>query len=278
MPDVTVTALDLYPAKSCRGIPLESARVEPTGLAVGTVRDREWMVVDARGRFVTQRESPDLALVGWSLADGFVAMHVPGREPIVPSREGEARDVTVWHARVRGLDGGDEAAEALSGHLGKPVRLVRFDDRRPRPCNPDYAGDSGATTLFSDGYPVLVIGRASLDDLNERLAARGIGELPMNRFRPNLTVEGLDPYDEDHVDTLVAGPLALKLVKPCTRCEITTTDQASGERGIEPLRTLSTYRRDDRLAGVTFGMNAVVVAGAGSTLRVGEPMSARYRF
>jgi hypothetical protein len=139
-------------------------------------------------------------------------------------------------------------------------------------------GASGATTLFSDGYPILVIGRASLDDLNARLAANGFPVVPMNRFRPNLVLDGLDPYDEDHLDTITAGTLTLRLVKPCTRCEITTTDQDTARRNLEPLRTLTTYRRDDRLAGVTFGMNAIVVAGAGATLGVGDVADVAFRF
>jgi uncharacterized protein YcbX len=156
--------------------------------------------------------------------------------------------------------------------------MVRFDDRVPRPCNPDYVGATGATTLFADGYPVLVIGRASLDDLNARLAACGVPAVPMNRFRPNLVLDGLDPYDEDHLDTITSGPVTLKLVKPCTRCEITTTDQDTARRNLEPLRTLASYRRDDRFAGVTFGMNAIVVAGAGATLAVGDAADGAFRF
>ncbi|HVF34838.1 MAG TPA: MOSC domain-containing protein, partial [Candidatus Saccharimonadia bacterium] len=163
-------------------------------------------------------------------------------------------------------------------YLVHDVRLVRFDDACPRPVNPAYAGTTRATTLYADGYPVLVIGQASLDDLNDRLADRGAPALPMNRFRPNVVVDGLDAYDEDHVDTLRVGDVVLTLVKPCTRCEITTTDQETGRRLQEPLRTLSTYRRDDRLAGVTFGMNAIVAAGAGASIRVGTTAEAALRF
>jgi uncharacterized protein YcbX len=155
---------------------------------------------------------------------------------------------------------------------------VRFDRSRPRPCNPDYVGASGATTLFSDGYPVLVIGAASLADLNRRLAQRGLPAAPMDRFRPNVVLSGLEPHEEDHVDTVAAGTVTLKLVKPCTRCAITTTDQATAERGLEPLRTLAGYRTDDRLGGVTFGMNAIVVAGAGTTLARGTPAHCALRF
>ena len=123
-----------------------------------------------------------------------------------------------------------------------------------------------------------MIGTASLDDLNERLAQKGEAALPMNRFRPNIVIEGLEAFDEDHLDTLVAGEIVLRMVKPCTRCQVTTTDQDTASVGREPLPTLAGYRYDARLEGVTFGMNAIVAAGAGGTLAVDDTASANYRF
>jgi hypothetical protein len=275
--EVAVVSLHLYPVKSCRAVDVGRATVAATGLAVDGARDREWMVVDAQGRFVTQREQPRMALVEPFVDDGVLALRVPGFAPLALRESGATRDVVVWRSSVRGFDAGDQAAAALSAFLEQDVRLVRFDDSLPRPCNPDYAGDSGATTLFSDGYPLLVVGQASLDELDARLAARGFPAAPMNRFRPNLVVAGLDAYGEDHVGTLAFGGVVLKLVKPCTRCTITATDQASGQRNVEPLRTLTTYRRDPRLGGITFGMNAIVAAGAGATLRVGARGQAEFR-
>lgn len=274
----TIASLYVYPVKSCRGLAADRAEVTPDGLAIDGVRDREWMIVDARGRFVTQRELPRLALVDVETAGGRIRLQVPGVGAVDPEVLGPAREVVVWSANVRGRDGGDAAADALSAYLGCAVRLVRFDDSHPRRVNPDYTGAQRATTLYADGYPLLVIGQASLDELNAKLAARGLGALPMNRFRPNVVVDGLDAYDEDHVDTLAIGDVVLKLVKPCTRCEVTTTDQRTARRSQEPLRTLSTYRRDDRLAGVTFGMNAIVTQGAGGTLAVGDETQATLRF
>jgi hypothetical protein len=273
----TIAGLSIYPVKSCRGVDTPRAHALCTGLAHDGIRDREWMVVDPRGRFVTQREVPDLALVRALVRNARLELLVPGHAPVAPGAGTEC-DVHVWGAHVRATDAGDDCASALSAHLGREVRMVRFDDRVPRPCNPDYVGATGATTLFSDGYPILVIGRASLDDLNARLAANGFPAVPVNRFRPNLVLDGLDPYDEDHLDTITAGPVTLKLVKPCTRCEITTTDQDTGRRNLEPLRTLATYRRDDRFAGVTFGMNAIVVAGAGGMLGIGDEADIAFRF
>lgn len=278
MPAARIASLHLYPAKSCRGIALERADVLGTGLACDGVRDREWMIVDARGHLVTQRESPRMTGIAWRIVDGRAQMRVPGHDWLEPARYGASRDVVVWRSQVRGHDAGDNAAAQLSAHLDQLVRLVRFDDSVPRLCNPEFAGDSGATTLFADGYPLLVIGSASLDDLNERLGDRGAMPVPMNRFRPSLVVDGLDPYDEDHLETLSTGTVVIRPVKPCTRCIMTTTDQDTGARADEPLLTLSSYRTDAAFDGITFGMNAIVEAPPGATLRVGDALEATYRF
>ena len=169
------------------------------------------------------------------------------------------------------------APRSLEFEMGRQ-RAGHHDASHPRRCNPAYAGDSGAHVRFADGYPLLVIGRASLDHLNERLAAKGERALPMNRFRPNIVLDGLAPHDEDHLASIEIDGVVLKPVKPCTRCEVTTTDQETGRRGAEPLVTLSSYRRDDRLAGIAFGMNAIVVEGAGRALAVGARASCEFRF
>ena len=238
------------------------------------------MVADRHGQFTTQREHPRLALIETGIVDGCVTLAAPNVETIQLSRAlaAESQDVTVWHSNVRGFDAGDAPARWISAFLGAELRIVRFDRSRQRMCNPDYAGDSGAHTMFADGYPLLVIGQASLDDLNVRLASKGASPLPMNRFRPNVVIEGLEPYAEDHLDSVESDGVTLRLVKPCVRCTVTTTDQATGRVGFEPLPTLSTYRRNDALAGVTFGMNAIVIGGAGRTLAVDSAVNAEYRF
>ncbi len=281
MSDVRIESLHVYPVKGCRGIALAAAEVATTGLVASGAGDREWMIVDAAGRFVTQREFPRLALVATQVRDGFLTLSAPGVSPLVlPLRApGDAsRAVVVWRSDVRGFDAGDAAARWLTAHVGAGVRLVRFDRALPRPCNPDYAGQTGAHTLFADGYPILVIGAASLADLNARLAAKGGRPLPMNRFRPNLVLAGLPAYDEDHVATIAVGDVVLRCVKPCTRCQVTTTNQDTADVGVEPLRTLAGYRTNERLAGVTFGMNAVVAGGAGGTLAAGAPVAVEYAF
>jgi len=284
MSAATVAGLFVYPVKSCRGLATADAGVRTRGLVLdagaGEAGDREWMIVDAQGRFVTQRQVPRLALIEVAIERGALRLATGGHPALRVDLAAAAttRDVVVWNSTVRARDEGEAAAAWLAAALGAELRLVRFDKTQERRCNPDYAGDSGAHTAFADGFPLLVASEASLADLNARLAAQGEPALPMNRFRPNLVLAGLDPYDEDHLDTIEAGGVVLRIVKPCTRCVTTTTDQATAARGVEPLRTLGTYRRHATLGGVTFGMNAIVVAGAGRELAVGTPARCEYRF
>ncbi len=281
MTEARIASLHVYPVKGCRGLALPQADVAVTGLGTANVLDREWMVTDPDGLLVTQREVPELALVDVAISDAALILTAPRAKPLrVPLQAAGAqrRAVTVWHSTVQGIDAGDAAAAWLSAWLRTPVRLHRFDRSGTRACNPDYAGDSGAHTLFADGYPLLIVGSASLADLNARLESRGIAALPMDRFRPNIVLDGLPAYDEDHVDTIAIGGALLKCVKPCVRCQVTTTDQATAHTGLEPLRTLGQYRMNEGLGGVTFGMNAIVVGGAGSTVAVGAPAVVEYRF
>jgi uncharacterized protein YcbX len=239
------------------------------------------MVVDPHGCFVTQREQPRLALIATSLGSDGLALSAHGVDPLVVALDaprGPVREVVVWASHLVAHDAGDAAASWLSAVLGIDVRLVRFDPAQTRRCDPQYAGDSAAHTAFADGYPVLAIGEASLADLNSRLAATGAAALPMNRFRPNIVLAGLEAYDEDHIDTIAADGVTLKLVKACTRCQVTTTDQDTARVGREPLATLAGYRMNPALAGVTFGVNAIVVAGEGRELTVGTEVDCRFSF
>ncbi len=268
----SIAALFVYPVKGCRGIALPSARVTERGLE----HDREWMVVDSAGRFVTQRTEPRLASIATAITATSLTLTVPGAEPLqVPlDQSGVTGAVTVWRDTVPGIDQGSAAAAWLSARLDGAYRLVRFDPAARRLCNPAYAGDSGAHTAFADGYPLLVLSEASLNDLNARLAT----PLPIDRFRPNLLLSGVDAYDEDYIDRIVSGDVTLKMVKPCIRCQVTTIDQRTLERGLEPLHTLAGYRHNALLDGVAFGMNAIVAAGGGETLTRGSPVAHSYRF
>lgn len=268
----TVSALFIYPVKSCCGVQLTAARVTERGFE----HDREWMIVDTAGRFLSQREFPALSRIVPALSPSTLELTAPGRKPLaIPlDQAGTLKTVTVWRDSLTAIDQGSAPAEWLSDWIGQDVRLMRFDPRVRRACNPAYVGDAGAHTSFADAYPLLVLSQGSLADLNGRLAA----PLPVNRFRPNIVLSGIEAYDEDHIDEIVAGPIAMKLVKPCTRCQITTTDQMTCERASEPLATLSTYRMDTALDGVTFGVNAIFTAGIGDELRVGAAVDCSLRF
>jgi uncharacterized protein YcbX len=261
----TLTDLYTYPVKSCRGIRHDRVRMDGTGLA----DDRHWMLVRPNGRFVTQRELPRLALVTPALDGRALTLTAPDRTSLRVERDARAAtlDVTVWQFDGRGIDCGDAAAGWVSAFLETPLRLVRFDPETPRLCSPEWTPGARAVTEFSDGFPMLVISRASLAELNSRLPKA----LPMERFRPNLVIDGVDAFDEDRVHDLRADGITIRVVKPCMRCVITTTDQQTGERdGVEPLQTLKGYRFDAQQRGVAFGQNAIPIDGVGRELRVGQ--------
>jgi uncharacterized protein YcbX len=260
----TLGGLFIHPVKSAAGIACTSARLGPYGLT----HDREWLVVDAAGRFVTQREEARLALLTTAIGQGLLKLANPqGNGPALPlEHEGPVREVQIWRSTCAAFDAGDEVAGFLSDWLGRPLRLVRFDTRRARYSNHDWTAGRDVPNLFSDGYPLLVLSTASIADLSARVGQA----LPVQRFRPNLLLDGLPPYGEDALREIALGGARICLTKACTRCVITTVDQQRGERsGEEPLRTLKSYRFDKELRGVVFGRNAYAVAGEGTELRVG---------
>lgn len=260
MSGLRVTELWTYPVKSCRGIRLDRAAVTARGLAW----DRHWMVVDGAGRFLTQRQLPVMATIGTALTADALVLSAPGAANLaVPlATAGERLEVTVWDDTVLAHAVSAAADGWLAARLGVPCRLVRFADEAHRPVDPRY-GAAGDQTAFSDGFPLLLIGQGSLDGLNARLPA----PLSMRRFRPNLVVAGAAPHAEDGWRRVRVGEVGLRLVKPCSRCAITTVDPDRGVRdGREPLQALGTYRLRD--GKVWFGQNAIP-DGAGA-VRVGD--------
>ncbi len=270
MPEVILQELNVYPLKSARGIAHTAARLSATGFEW----DRHWMVVREDGTFLTQRTHPWLARIATRLTREGLILESEGRQMLTLPLEarGERRPVRIWKDLCEGLDQGDAAAQWVSAVLGEPVRVVRAPPAPGRLANPGFAGRQPAPLAFPDGYPVLVCSRASLEDLNSRLPEA----LPMERFRPNLVIEGLPPFAEDRIATIQIGPVTLRLVKPCTRCIIPSTDQRTGVRGFDPLPVLRTFRFDPTLRGVTFGENAVIVTGIGETLECGAQCRVTY--
>jgi uncharacterized protein YcbX len=270
---IRITGLNVYPVKGCRGIAVDSARVA----AAGFEHDREWLITRPDGRFITQREEPRLALIETALIETTptvtaLRLRIPGGSElrVAPTESGREVEVTIWKDSCAAFDAGDEPAEFLSSYLGSPVRLVRFDARRKRASDQQWTSGVEALNQFSDAFPWLLASEASLDDLNSRLQ----NKLPMNRFRPNIVVSGLPPFGEDQLHDLTAGKVRLRRVKGCTRCIVTTTDQATGLRdGKEPLQALAKFRFDRELKGVIFGQNLILIEGAGAQLRVGQELT-----
>ena len=259
----TLTQLTVYPVKSLGGIPLASSAVEARGLR----HDRRWMVVDPSGRFLTQREFPRMALVSPSLAGDALMLDAPGMPMLpVPPAPPDAAPLTVrvWRSVCDALPVGGEADEWLSHHLDTPVRLVYMPDATRREVNPDY-GRPGDVVSFADGYPFLLIGEASLADLNARLDV----PVGMDRFRPNFVVSGSPAYAEDGWARVRIGGVLFRGAKPCDRCGLTTIDQTTAARGTEPYHTLAGYRMVEKK--VLFGQY-LIAAGEG-IVTVGEAVA-----
>jgi uncharacterized protein len=269
---VRIASLHVYPLKSAGGIELERAALTLAGIA----EDRRWMLVSASGVFLTQRELPRLALVQPAIFETELRLSAPGSGQItVPlAQMGERHRVRVWQHHCDAFDEGPLVAQWLAQFLGRDCRLVRFDPAHRRLSEREWTGDIEAENRFTDGFPLLAVNSASLADLNARLSQ----PLPMNRFRPNIVLDGLEAFDEDRVQELRAGAIRLQFAKPCTRCVITTTNQATGiVEGSEPLRTLKTYRYDAALRGVRFGHNLIVRSGVGGQLERGQTLQLSWK-
>lgn len=258
----TISALHIYPVKSCKGLSLNEMTIE----AKGPQGDRRRMVVDAEGRFLTQRKFPKMALIEAHVDSKGLQLLLPGSDPIhIPLlTQGRMIEVEVWKDRVQAVDQGDAIGQALSAFLETECRLVYIDDRTIRKVDPRYATHEMDQVSFADGFPFLLISEASLADLNSRLK----DPVPMERFRPNLVVTGCEPYAEDRWKKIRIGNITFSIVKPCSRCVITTVDQDSGIKGIEPLQTLATYRKAEK--GIMFGQNAI--HHHSGVLRLGDPV------
>jgi uncharacterized protein YcbX len=259
-----VSALHLYPVKSCRGLSVPSAELDDYGF----VGDRRFMVVtEAEGMFLTQRAHPRMALIETSLTSTALFLSSPGRGSVTVPLNASAgqRRVTVWKSTTAADDCGDEPAEWLGHFLGLPLRLVRMGGTYQR-LNLKRAAQAGDVVTFADSCPFMAVSEASLSDLNSRLAR----PLPMNRFRPNLVIAGCPPYGEDAWTKVRIGDAVFRSAGPCARCPITTTDQETAERGKEPLKTLAAYRRDaNNPTDVNFGTNLIHETKRG-TVRVGD--------
>ncbi|WP_353229568.1 MOSC N-terminal beta barrel domain-containing protein [Novosphingobium sp.] len=263
-----VVALHRYPVKSMGGQALTSARVEPRGIA----GDRRWLMVTPQGRFLTRRELPVMALLHADPVDGGITLshRDGGAISVAEPDHAQPLAVQVWGDPVMAHDAGDAAAHWLSTRMGRAVRLVHMPDTAHRPVDPAF-GHVGDHVSFADGYPLLVAVVESLDALNARLPV----PMPMARFRPNLVIAGASAFAEDGWHCLCIGDVTLRVVKPCTRCVVTTQDPDSGAvtDPLEPLKTLKAMGRvmASVRAEPIFGTNAIP-DGPG-TITVGDAVA-----
>ena len=260
---MNIHSLYLYPVKSLAGVAVESFALDD----FGPVGDRRWMIVDASQRFVSQRSHPELACVSTRFEGQDVVISIPGEDDFILVPGAGRQQVGVWKDQVQAVSGPDRASAALSRYCGESLCLVYMSDHVFRRVDPDWV-PAYRRVSFSDGFPFLVTNQASLQELNSRLE-HPVG---MDRFRPNIVISGAGPWEEDGWSTLDFQNVSLSLVKPCSRCILTTVDPRTGVRSPEgqPLKTLATYRRTPD--GVIFGANGVHLSEG--TLAVGDPVTA----
>jgi len=265
-----VSALFLHPVKSLRAIPVEEVTLDDLGFA----GDRRFLVVDEAGTFLTQRTLPAMARIATQLSEDSLVLSAEDGSSLTVSRSPDptapVRKVRVWnHEGLSANDCGETAAEWLGGLLGCRCRLVRIGDTFRREVT-KAAARPGDLVSFADAAPVLVTGEASLAELNRRIVASGGGSVAMDRFRPNLVISGGEPFSEDGWRWIRIGPVVLRSAGKSDRCVITTTDQQTGQRGREPLRTLATFRQEPGQTGaVYFGVNFIQETKSG-TIRIGN--------
>ena len=279
---IRIARLFVYPVKSCAGVQLHEALLAETGLDL----DRSWMVVDAEGVFLTQREWPRMALVQPQIKSTEVLLRAPGMLTLhLPTDQAAGRTrVRVWKDTVDAWDMGDVAAQWFSDFLGQPgLRLARFDPEVRRLSDLSWTQGVEAVNQFVDGYLLLVTSEASLAELNQRLTQAGHAAIGIERLRPNIVLSGIEAHDEDRFSEIrIAngdGQVRLQPVKPCARCPIPNINPTTAERSPEVLATLSRYRADPRLENKpTFGMNAIIHAGIGHSLRTGDSVQADWNF
>lgn len=280
---ISILSLHTYPVKSCAGIAHTQIRISQSGLLF----DRQWVIVDGNGVFMTQRQHARMALIQPALQNGDLTLSAPGMPDIMVSwlidtAEPAQIPVRIWAADTLGFDEGDAVAGWLTGFLGLPCRLLRVHPEAERIASLEHVqkwrlkhGDllpdfpARHRFGFADGFPFLITNQGSLDELNRRLEAKGQAPVPMNRFRPNIVLQGLEAYEEDYLAGVKVGQFTFALVKRCARCPIPNIDQATAATASEPGLTLAEHRQFPE--GVLFGVNAVVAgANAGASLRVGD--------
>ena len=262
-----ITEIWIYPIKSLAGIRLEKSNVNPKGLQY----DRRWMLVDNEGRFLTQREHPEMALFKSSIDTEHITIHkvqskIEGLSPSIRINlngevSGSVAKVQIWDDVVEAAEVDSNHSAWFSKHLSISCKLVFFKEDSLRNIDSNFAKNKEQVSL-ADGYPFLIVGQSSLDELNRRLEK----PISMKRFRPNFVFSDGTPHEEDAWRNIKVGSVNFEGVKPCSRCVLITVDPATGEKGVEPLKTLSSYRREN--GKVYFGEN--LIARTNGEVREGD--------
>ncbi|MFK7950804.1 MAG: MOSC domain-containing protein [Saprospiraceae bacterium] len=263
MDNLKLSEIWVYPIKSLGGISLNSTTIERRGLQY----DRRWMLVDENGVFLTQRKHHEMALLQVDIKEnGLEVRHkINEISPIYIPFEAESLEqmkVQVWDDECEAFTISDDINHWFTSVLGINCRLVYMPENSYRQVDIKYAS-KGDITSFSDAYPILIIGQASLDKLNDKL----VEAVPMNRFRPNLVFKGGQANEEDTWKLFKIGNSLFFGIKPCARCVMTTINQDNGKSGREPLKTLSTYRKKGNK--ILFGQN-VIAQSIGEKIQVGD--------
>ena len=247
-PEIKVSGLSIYPVKSCREVKQNTSLVKSFGLK----NDRRWMVVDKNGVMLTQRKIPKMCLIQPEVVVGGIILHTAEMNSLHVGFPLSNKKITVkvWSDECQAFDAGDHAANWLSDVLLTKCRLVYFPEDEFRQVDLTYA-EEGDKTAFSDGFPLLLISQASLDDLNQRLAK----PITMNRFRPNIVVDGCEPFAEDSWKKMRIGEIDFRIVKPCSRCVIPSINIETAVREDEPIKTLMAYRKRENK--IFFGQNVI---------------------
>ncbi|WP_257254817.1 MOSC domain-containing protein [Endozoicomonas sp. SESOKO3] len=249
---LTVSHLAIHPVKSLKKISVDQAVID----RMGFVNDRRWLVVEPDGKFMTQRHYPKMALISAIPHEDGLTLSASGMDDLIikdPERQSEVSQVrvVVWKDELQALDAGEAASQWLTESLGVPCKMVKFSEQVNRQVDLRFA-NKGDNTAFADGFPFLLTTEASLQELNSRLDT----PITMDRFRPNIVIQGAGYYAEDHWKRIKIGEVVFRVAKPCSRCVMTTVDPVKGVKtGKDPLMTLSGYRRTEM--GVIFGQNLI---------------------
>ena len=263
-----VQSLNIYPTKSCAGFNVARSLLNTKGLK----GDRLMMITTPDGSFLSQRTLPKMASIRLYESGKYLVLEYPNYKEVFESKVSGKRTVTVWRDTISAADLGDPIATKISQYLGSPVRVVRVEKETERFVDPKYT-DKKVLFNFADGFPFLITNTQSLDALNEKLAEYRTTPIRMNRFRPNIVISGLKPFQEDSILRLKIGEATFRLVKPCTRCRIIGIDPLTLEEDASVLKTLSAFSLNRALgSGAYFGQNAILESGNGTTITNDDPV------